>query len=115
MLRFAFVLCVFLPSLALACDEEDGPEPVPQHTDTELWKTYEVAWAGFDDERRALLDRAQRAWMEFRQANCELLADRLRFTAPESFAECFAFMTGERTMELSVMGRTAEPDAACDL
>jgi uncharacterized protein YecT (DUF1311 family) len=53
-----------------------------------------------------LLETAERAWVEYRNATCELIAERdndeLR---AEAMATCLAFYAREREFELQLMSR----------
>jgi uncharacterized protein YecT (DUF1311 family) len=83
MLRLTAVFLVWMASTAFALDDGD-----PDY-DAELHEAYVSAWNEADHERRGLLAKAQRAWKEYRAANCALLGD-----------ECYALMAQERTAEL---------------
>lgn len=88
MLRLTFVFCVWLASTAHALDDE--PEMTAARSqEAELHEIYERVWNRADEERKLVLDRAQRAWSEYRAAHCELVGD-----------DCSAFMAHERTAEL---------------
>lgn len=55
-----------------------------------------------EDELRDMY-RGQRAWEEYRQANCELMSDRAGEPAREPLARCLASMARERTAELRLL------------
>ena len=79
----------------------------------ELSETYRTAWSAADEERRLLLERSQVAWFQYRQSNCAILATRSGVLELEPQADCLAFMTHERTMELRIIARLDEGDAVC--
>jgi hypothetical protein len=60
-----------------------------------------------EGERRIeLFDTAQRAWLEYRDATCELVAERDRDDLrAEALATCLAFYDRERDFELRLMRR----------
>jgi uncharacterized protein YecT (DUF1311 family) len=90
--------------LILSCFHIDGyPCEGLVEAERELSDTYQLAWTGADEERRILLERSQVAWFHYRQANCAILATRSGVVAPEPQADCLAFMTHERTMELRII------------
>jgi uncharacterized protein YecT (DUF1311 family) len=58
------------------------------------------------DRRVELFDTAQRAWLEYRDATCELMSERDREDLrTEARATCLAFYDLERTFELRLMSR----------
>jgi uncharacterized protein YecT (DUF1311 family) len=58
------------------------------------------------DRRVELFDTAQRAWLEYRDATCELVAERDRDDLrAEAVATCLAFYDRERDFELRLMSR----------
>jgi uncharacterized protein YecT (DUF1311 family) len=118
--RLCFTLLFCLPAFASAqgyvpdappCDLDrvlgmeatclDEPE-----TDRELAAVYVSVWRATDGHRKELLETAQRAWLEYREANCELVGERDREDLrAEALAECLAFMARERTLELRLISR----------
>lgn len=88
MLRLTLVFCVWLASTAHALEEEPGMTAA-RSQEAELHEIYEQVWDRADENRKLVLDRAQRAWSEYRAAHCELVGD-----------DCVAFMAHERTAEL---------------
>ena len=46
---------------------------------------------------------AQRAWLDYRNANCEVMSERDGQPAAQAQAQCIAFMTGERIRELRLL------------
>jgi hypothetical protein len=98
MLRLTLVFCVWLASTAYALDDE--PEMTAARSqEAELHETYEGVWRRADEERKLILDRAQRAWSEYRAAHCELVGE-----------DCAAFMAHERTAELRQLRLTDSND-----
>lgn len=67
----------------------------------ELSGAYELAFA--NSSSKALLERAQQLWEEFRQANCELISARDDEPSAEAAAQCRAFMARERSFELRLL------------
>lgn len=59
-----------------------------------------------NDRQLELLETAERAWTEYRNATCELFSERddedLR---AEAMATCLAFYTRERELELRLMAQ----------
>jgi uncharacterized protein YecT (DUF1311 family) len=90
MLRLTAVFFIWMASTACALEDADADY------DAELHEAYVGAWNEADHERRGLLARSQRAWKEYRAANCQLLGDD----------ECYALMAQERTAELRYISRT---------
>jgi Lysozyme inhibitor LprI len=86
MLRLTTVFLIWIASTACALEEGDADY------DAELHEAYASAWNEADARGRALLAKAQRAWNEYRAANCELLGD-----------ECYALMAHERAAELRLL------------
>jgi len=61
--------------------------------------------------QRELLESAQRAWQEYRDANCELISERDRADLKaDALATCLDFMDRERQFELGLIGRLVRPD-----
>ena len=88
MLRLTAVFFIWIASTALALEDADADY------DAELHEAYVAAWNEADHQGRGLLARAQRAWKEYRAANCQLLGD-----------ECHALMAQERAAELRYLAR----------
>lgn len=99
MLRLTFVFFVWMAATAYATED------AKINQEAELHEAYALAWNGADEQRRRLLDRAQHAWNEYRDANCELLGE-----------ECHLLMAQERAAELRFIGRllVAEEEARGD-
>jgi uncharacterized protein YecT (DUF1311 family) len=95
MLRLTLVFFVWMASTAYALDD------AADNQEAEMHEAYVLAWNGADDPRRELLSRAQRAWNEYRAANCEILGE-----------ECFALMAQERAAELRYIVRALVADDA---
>jgi hypothetical protein len=89
MLRLTAVFFIWMASTAYALEEGDSDY------DAELHEAYVSAWNEADRRQRSLLARAQRAWNDYRAANCELLGD-----------ECYALMAQERAAELRYLTKT---------
>jgi uncharacterized protein YecT (DUF1311 family) len=75
----------------------------------EVSAVYAAAIEALDEEQQLLLDIGQRAWLDYRNATCRLFSARednpgLSATA---FADCIAFINGERVAELRLVGRSA--------
>ena len=46
---------------------------------------------------------AQRAWLDYRNANCEVMSERDGQPSAQAQAQRIAFMTGERIRELRLL------------
>jgi uncharacterized protein YecT (DUF1311 family) len=92
--------------VAHACDEQDAEQ--------DLWGAYQSAWAATDEDYRSLLARAQGAWLDYREASCEMNASRDGSTVPEAYDQCRKFMANERVQELRLICRTAAQAVECD-
>jgi len=103
-----YVACVGTSSLA--CEE-----PVSESAERELWGTYELALNSAVVTHRDLLVQAQCAWLDYRDANCELIAERPEGPAGEPYVQCVTYMTRERTLELRLICRTTGEGVDCDL
>jgi uncharacterized protein YecT (DUF1311 family) len=119
MLRVAVLVCACIPSFAYACDEHCDPhsglvmdasclelawqDPAVEKAESELSDAYEVALN--TAVRKALLEKAQQAWNDYREANCELMSERDGQPAAEPQAQCLVFMTNERAAELRLLSR----------
>ncbi|WEX09914.1 lysozyme inhibitor LprI family protein [Chelativorans sp. AA-79] len=82
--------------------------------DADLNKAYRDLMARVDDgEERALLRKAQRAWITFRDAHCDFMTSDSRDGSiyPALFAGCLADLTIKRTAELRA--DCQEGDIAC--
>ena len=102
----AAFLSLAIPVAGLAHEIEPCAVELP--IDAELHaaylKTFEVA----DEEQRALLDAAQRAWLDYRAATCALIGERSTESATlQAQAQCAAFMARERSAELRMLGQMA--------
>ena len=106
-------VCAWLP-LAYAHDAAEEPGCEPEEPDAELGSVYEFVLSVSDSERKVLLDHAQRAWLEYRDATCQAFSERpgSRALAAAAFDDCLAFMARERTLELRILGRLSERSAA---
>jgi uncharacterized protein YecT (DUF1311 family) len=89
--------------LVLSCCHFDVYPCELLEVEGELSEAYQLAWSAADVERRALLERSQVAWFQYRQANCAIMARRFGVLALEPHADCLAFMTHERTVELRIV------------
>ena len=102
----AVFLSFTLPVTALA--HEFDPCVVQLPSEAELHAAYLETWEIADEEQRALLDAAQRAWVDYREATCALIGERSTESATlEAQAQCAAFMARERSAELRMLGQTA--------
>ncbi|HEV7478288.1 MAG TPA: lysozyme inhibitor LprI family protein [Burkholderiales bacterium] len=106
MLRLALLLSLWMFSVAHACEEPDE--------ERDLWGSYERAWAATDEDRRELLARAQGAWLDYREASCEMFASRDGLPQPQAYRQCRSFMAGERMFELRLICRTSSESENCD-
>jgi uncharacterized protein YecT (DUF1311 family) len=59
-----------------------------------------------DDRRFELLETAERAWLEYRDATCELITERdSEELRAEAVATCLDFYARQRELELRLMSR----------
>ena len=58
-----------------------------------------------DLPHRDLLERAQQAWADYRDATCELIAERRGYpdVASSALESCLAYLARERTTELRLI------------
>jgi uncharacterized protein YecT (DUF1311 family) len=70
--------------------------------DATLNQVYRQLFAKLDDEQKAQLKDAQNAWLKYRDANCEFVADQYKGGSmrPMIAAICLADVTHNRTTEL---------------
>ena len=70
--------------------------------DTQLNKTYQQLAALLDADEKAQLKTAETAWIKYRDANCEFVADQYKggTIRPMIYAICLAGVTNNRTTEL---------------
>jgi uncharacterized protein YecT (DUF1311 family) len=73
-----------------------------QAADTELNQIYRKLVSMLDDEEKSQLKGAQNAWLKYRDANCEFVADQYEggTIRPMIHGLCLADMTKNRTAEL---------------
>ena len=71
--------------------------------DAKLNQVYRQFTAKLDDEEKAQLKTAQAAWLKYRDANCEFVADQYKggTMRPMIAAICLADVTDNRTKELT--------------
>jgi uncharacterized protein YecT (DUF1311 family) len=118
MLRVAALLCTFTTSVAYACDDRNcdphsglaldasclelvWDDPAVQKAQGGLSDAYELALS--QSSQKEALEMAQRAWLDYRHANCEVMSDRHGRPGAQAQAQCLAFMTGERIRELRLL------------
>jgi uncharacterized protein YecT (DUF1311 family) len=95
-IRFCLALLLVLPAFAFAqeCLESD------------LEGTYVSVWQAADIHQQELLESAQRAWIEYRGTNCELMSARDREDLKaDALATCLDFMDRGRELELRLISR----------
>jgi uncharacterized protein YecT (DUF1311 family) len=70
--------------------------------DVSLNRVYRQLTSKLSDEEKARLKNAQAAWLKYRDANCEFVADQYKGGSmrPMIAAICLADMTTNRTNEL---------------
>ena len=70
--------------------------------DAILNQIYRQLVSMLDDEEKSQLKEAQTAWLKYRDANCEFVADQYKggTIRPMVYAICLGNMTKERTTEL---------------
>jgi uncharacterized protein YecT (DUF1311 family) len=72
--------------------------------DARLNDTYKKLMSKLSRDRKKALLKAQRAWIKFREANCDYYADPAGGRAEGLIAsDCLANMTAKRTKELAAM------------
>ena len=73
-----------------------------QAADAALNQVYRKLVAMLDDEETSELKVAQNAWLKYRDANCEFVADQYKggTIRPMIHANCLADVTRNRTTEL---------------
>jgi len=81
----------------VACAEQEY-----QHIDRQLNRAYQALIGTLDGEGKRLLRQAQRAWIEFRDAECAWQADEARggSLAGVLHPACLADLTHQRATEL---------------
>ena len=96
-------LLLALPAIVFA-EECEIPE-------TELEVAYVSLLEAASLRQRELLESAQRAWQDYRDANCELMSERDREDLKtEALATCLEFMDREREFELQLISRLVRTD-----
>jgi uncharacterized protein YecT (DUF1311 family) len=70
--------------------------------DAELNQAYQKLVAMLDDEEKTQLKNVETAWLKYRDANCEFVADQFKGGSirPMIYAFCLADMTRNRTAEI---------------
>jgi uncharacterized protein YecT (DUF1311 family) len=79
-------------------------------TDAKLNKTYQDFMSKLDESEKAQLKTAQLAWLKYRDANCEFVADQYKggTMRPMIAAICLADVTNNRTIELKAQMKERE-------
>jgi uncharacterized protein YecT (DUF1311 family) len=125
MLRSAILVLACTTSFAYAQDElerncnpdyglVDGSCLDQAEPDRELLDLYEWVWSRSGYEQRTLLERAQGAWLEYREATCDLMSARNYGISAEAHAKCLEFKARERTAELGLVSRIASMEEGCE-
>ena len=116
-MRLALLLLLLTGSFAVAQDQKKTDPCAEAETQTEMnmcWgKEYRAAdarlnqvyrefTAKLDDDEKAQLKNAQMAWLKYRDANCEFVADQYKggTMRPMIAAICLTDVTENRTNEL---------------
>src|SRR2546428_9968686 len=70
--------------------------------DTVLNQVYRQLVSMLDDEEKSQLKEAEAAWLKYRDANCDFVADQYKggTMRPMAYAICLGEMTRNRTAEL---------------
>ena len=70
--------------------------------DAQLNKTYQQLAALLEADEKASLKNAENAWIKYRDANCDFVADQYKggTIRPMIYAMCLADVTNNRTTEL---------------
>ena len=87
--------------LDASCLEFGWLDPALHQAQKSLSEAYELALSR--SSQKEALEMAQRAWLDYVHANCEVMGERDGRTAPDAQAQCLAFMTRERTFELRLL------------
>lgn len=126
MLRIALLPLIFIVSAVFAGDEPapncdpdsglvDGACLEEPELDRDLLDVYEWVWSRSDGEQRTLLERSQGAWLEYREATCDIMSARVDGIAPGAHRLCLKSMARERLAELGLIRRIASMDEdACE-
>jgi uncharacterized protein YecT (DUF1311 family) len=79
--------------------------------DARLNEAYRRFMAKLNDEEKAQLKKAQLAWITYRDANCDFVADEYKggTMRPMIAAICLAETTNNRTTELKAQMKEREP------
>jgi uncharacterized protein YecT (DUF1311 family) len=79
--------------------------------DARLNETYRQFMARLNDEEKVQLKKAQLAWIAYRDANCDFVADQYKggTMRPLIAAICVADATNNRTTELKAQMKEREP------
>ena len=72
--------------------------------DATLNQVYRQLVSKLDDQEKAQLKEAESAWLKYRDANCEFVADQYKggTMRPMAHAICLTDMTKNRTAELRI-------------
>jgi len=87
--------------LDASCIESGRVDPAVHKAQKDLGEAYELALS--QSTQKEALEMAQRAWLDYRDANCEVMSERSGEPAAQAQAQCVAFMTGERIRELRLL------------
>src|ERR1041385_9267042 len=112
----AFILSLLLGVVTFAQDQKKDPCADAQSqaemnicwgkeykaADARLNEAYRQFMSKLDDEEKAQLKNAQLAWLKYRDANCDFVADQYKGGSirPMIAAICLADVTNNRTTEL---------------
>ena len=79
--------------------------------DAKLNKTYQDFMSKLEESEKVQLKNAQLAWLKYRDANCEFVADQYKggTMRPMIAAICLADTTNNRTTELKAQMKEREP------
>lgn len=109
MLRLSVVFFIWMASTAYALEDKRAID------EADLREAYVQAWNEADEHSRKLLDRAQRAWNLYRDANCQLLGDECRaLMAQERAAELHYIVESRQTNRLPARDPGRTPAVAAD-
>jgi uncharacterized protein YecT (DUF1311 family) len=126
MLRITLLPLIFMVSAVFGgddlernCDPDyglvDGACLEQAELDRDLLDVYEWVWSRSGGEQRLLLERSQRAWLEYRQATCDLMGARNEGISAGAREKCLEFIGRERTAELGLIRRiTSMDEDACE-
>ena len=77
---------------------DEGDRRIYEKAESALSQVYNKLMSRLDERQKTNLEKAQQAWMKYKDANCELASDFV-------YQQCLTRMTRERTTELNSFRR----------